>query len=50
MVIDVIKTTNKNLKKINPQSINDIYRQKNKIVDFSYKTQDISFSFGNFQF
>jgi len=41
MVIDVIKTTNKNLKKINPQSINDIYRQKNKIVDFSYKTQEI---------
>jgi len=37
MVVDVIKTTNKNLKKINPQSINDIYKQEWLIVDFSDK-------------
>jgi len=35
MVIDVIDTTNKNLKKINPQSISDICGQNHLIVDFS---------------
>ena len=35
MVIDVINTTNKNLKKYNPQSIEDIYQQDRMIVDFS---------------
>ena len=35
MVIDVIKTTKKNLRKSNPQSINDIYKQDRLIVDFS---------------
>jgi len=35
MVVDVIHTTNKNLKKSNPQSINDIYRQDCLMVDFS---------------
>ena len=37
MVVDVIDTTNKNLKKINPQSLNDIYKQNRLIVDFSTK-------------
>ena len=35
MVIDVINTTNKNLKKYNPQSIEDIYQQDRMIVDLS---------------
>ena len=37
MVMDVITTTNKNLKKSNPQSIKDIYKQDHLIVDFSNK-------------
>ena len=37
MVVDVLNTTKKNLRKINPQSINDIYRQGHLIVDFSEK-------------
>ena len=41
MVVDVIKTTNKNLKISNPQSINDIYRQNQLIVDFSDKMKRI---------
>ena len=41
MVIDIINTTKKNLKKIKPKNINDIYRQKNKIVHFSEKTREI---------
>jgi len=41
MVIDVIKTTNKNLKKNNPQSINDIYKQGHLMVDFSDKMKMI---------
>ena len=41
MVMDVINTTNKNLKKSNPQSINDIYKQDCLIVDFSDKMKMI---------
>jgi len=41
MVVDVINTTNKNLKKSNPQSINDIYKQDRLIVDFSDKMKSI---------
>ena len=41
MVMDVIKTTNKNLKKINPKSINDIHKQNFLIVDFSSKMKII---------
>ena len=37
MVVDVIKTTTMNLKKYNPQSIKDIYKQDRLIVDFSDK-------------
>tara|TARA_B100000315_G_scaffold148589_1_gene137426 strand:- start:282 stop:1427 length:1146 start_codon:yes stop_codon:yes gene_type:complete len=41
MVIDVINTTNKNLKKNCPQSIDDIYKQGRLIVDFSDKMKMI---------
>ena len=41
MVTDVINTTNENLEKINPQSINDIYKQDALIVDFSDKMKKI---------
>tara|TARA_B100001123_G_C15286614_1_gene1015850 strand:+ start:631 stop:1776 length:1146 start_codon:yes stop_codon:yes gene_type:complete len=41
MVIDVIRTTNKNLKKSNPQSLSDIYNQDRLIVDFSEKMKII---------
>jgi len=41
MVIDVINTTNKNLIKSNPRSINDIYKQDRLIVDFSDKMKKI---------
>ena len=41
MVVDVIDTTNKNLKKNNPQLINDIYKQDRLIVDFSDKMKMI---------
>ena len=41
MVVDVIHTTNKNLKIANPQSINDIYKQDCLIVDFSDKMKKV---------
>ena len=41
MVVDVINTTNKNLMKINPQHINDIYNENRNIVDFSQKMKNI---------
>ena len=41
MVVDVINTTNKNLKKSNPQSIKDIFKQDRLIVDFSDKMKRI---------
>ena len=41
MVIDVINTANENLKKDNPQSIEDIYKQDHLIVDFSDKMKEI---------
>ena len=41
MVVDVINTTNKNLKKISPESTNDIYKQNNLIVHFSDKMKNI---------
>ncbi len=41
MVVDVINTTNKNLKEISPQSIKDIYKQERLIVDFSDKMKMI---------
>ncbi len=41
MVNDVILTTQNNLKKYNPKSINDIYKQNNLIVSFSKKMKNI---------
>ena len=41
MVNDVIKTSTKNLKKIKPKSIINIYNQKHPIIDFSYKMKKI---------
>ena len=41
MVVDVINTTNENLEKNNPQSINDIYKQNTMIVAFSDKMKKI---------
>ena len=41
MVIDVISTTNKNLKISNPQLIDDIYNDEIMIVDFSQKMKII---------
>ena len=41
MVVDVINTTNKNLKKSNPRSTRDIYKQDRLIVDFSDKMKMI---------
>ena len=37
MVVDVIDNTNKNLKKYNPKTIKDIYKQNRLMVDFSDK-------------
>jgi dGTPase len=41
MVVDVINTTNKNLKLCNPQTISDIYIQDSLVVDFSDKMKKI---------
>jgi len=37
MVLDVLRTTNKNLKKINPSVVKDIYNHDSLVVDFSSK-------------
>ena len=41
MVIDVIKTTKNNLRKIDPKSIKDIYNHDSYIVNFSEKMKKI---------
>ena len=41
MVVDVINTTKKNLRKNNPKSAKDIYKLNGNIVNFSNKTQEI---------
>ena len=48
MVVDVINTTKKNIKKYKLKSINDIYKQNNKIFNFSYKTQEIEYQVKDF--
>ena len=48
MVVDVIKTTNKNLKLCKPRSINDIYKQNCLIVDFSAKMKKIDIQIKEF--
>jgi len=41
MVVDVINITKKNLKKIDPKSVDDIYKQNTRIVHFSKRTQEV---------
>ena len=41
MVVDVINTTNKNLKNHEPKSIKDIYKADHLIVDFSEKIKNL---------
>ena len=48
MVVDVINTTNRNLKKYNPQSIKDIYKQDHLIVDFSDKMKKVDMQIKDF--
>jgi len=48
MVVDVINTTNRNLKKYNPQSIKDIYKQDYLIVDFSDKMKKVDMQIKDF--
>ena len=48
MVIDVINTTKRNLKKYNPQSIKDIYKQDHVIVDFSNKMKKVDMQIKDF--
>jgi len=48
MVIDVINTTNRNLKKYNPQSSKDIYKQEHLIVDFSDKMKKVDMQIKDF--
>ena len=48
MVVDVINTTNRNLKKYNPQSIKDIYKQDHLIVDFSDKMKIVHMQIKSF--
>tara|TARA_B100000029_G_scaffold509333_1_gene598287 strand:- start:1836 stop:2981 length:1146 start_codon:yes stop_codon:yes gene_type:complete len=48
MVTDVIITTKKNLKKSNPQSLNDIYKLNYPIVEFSHKMKKIDKEIKNF--
>ena len=48
MVVDVINTTKRNLKKYNPQSIKDIYKQDHVIVDFSNKMKKVDMQIKDF--
>ena len=41
MVMDVIQTTEKNLKAIKPKNIKDVYKQNRPIVDFSNKMKKV---------
>ena len=48
MVLDVIKNTQKNLKRVKPYSLNDIYKQKSNIVEFSPKMKEFDKQIKNF--
>tara|TARA_B100002051_G_C16732661_1_gene639244 strand:+ start:1097 stop:2242 length:1146 start_codon:yes stop_codon:yes gene_type:complete len=48
MVRDVVNTTLKNLKRINPQSVNEIYKQDRLTVDFSKKMKEIDHQIKDF--
>jgi len=48
MVVDVINTAKKKIKRIVPKSINDIYKEENLIVDFSPKMKMIDIQIKDF--
>ena len=48
MVIDVINTTKRNLKKYNPRSIDDVYNQDRLIVDFSKNMKKVDVQIKDF--
>ena len=48
MVVDVINTTKRKIKKIIPRSINDIYNQDHLIVDFSPRMKMIDIQIKDF--
>tara|TARA_B100000029_G_scaffold320496_1_gene312885 strand:- start:8028 stop:9173 length:1146 start_codon:yes stop_codon:yes gene_type:complete len=48
MVTDVINTTKKNLRRSNPQSLNDIYKEDQLLVDFSDKMKKIDVQIKDF--
>jgi len=48
MVVDVINTTNKNLKKYNPRSTKDINKHDRLIVDFSDKMKKVDMQIKDF--
>ena len=48
MVLDVIKNANKNIKKNNPQSLEDIYKQDHLLVDFSQEMKKIDMQIKDF--
>ena len=48
MVLDVVKTAEKNLKKYNPQSLNDVYKQKKLMITFSDKMKKAELQIKNF--
>ena len=48
MVLDVVKTTNHNIKIIKPKSIEDIYANRSNIVQFSNKMKIIDINIKNF--
>ena len=48
MVVDVLETTMKNIKKNNPQSISDIYKKNHMIVAFSDKIRETDLQIKDF--
>jgi dGTPase len=48
MVVDVINTTNENLKKYKPNSISDIYKQNRPIVEFSNRMKKVDLEIKDF--
>jgi len=48
MVLDVIKTTNENIKKFNPKTILDIYKANRLIVDFSKNMKKVDIQIKDF--
>tara|TARA_B100001123_G_C15311364_1_gene1024467 strand:+ start:755 stop:1900 length:1146 start_codon:yes stop_codon:yes gene_type:complete len=48
MVIDVIKTTQKNIEKYKPKTIKDIYKQNRLLVDFSKEMKSVDYQIKDF--